>query len=174
MNTEKKPFISVVTDCHIYDDYAEGPSFVVFQFDEDDIKQIKGYREAMETMKANGLDPFKVCSFSHNAMFLDPIEAQPLNETDAKSLRFLSDDVKAEWENRFEDELEEGDEYSSIDWELDGEHRIDTDMINITDTTMSVTAYLKHIDVRVESDVIYPEAFKQIEKWVEELNDQNY
>jgi len=167
--TAKKPYISVVTDCHVYDDYAEGPSFVVIQFDEDDIKKIKAYREAMNTMREQGLDPFKISSFSHNAMFLDPINAQPLNEADQKSLRFLSDDVKAEWEDRFEDELEEGDEYSSI-WELEGEHRIETDMINITDMGISITAYLKHIDVRIESDVLYEKEFQKIEKWVEELN----
>jgi len=170
MNAEKKPFISVVTDCHIYDDYVEGPSFVVFQFDEDDIKQIKGYREAMETMKANGLDPFKVCSFSHNAMFLDPIEAQPLNETDAKSLRFLSDDDKAEWENRFLDELEEDEEHSSLGWDLEGDHRIVTDMINIAETSLSINAYIKHCDVRIESAVLYEKDFEKICKWVEELN----
>lgn len=171
MNTEtaKKPYISVVVDCHIYDDYAEGPSFVVLQIDEDDIKTIKAYREAMATMKANGLDPFKVSSFSHNAMFLDPINAQPLKEEEAKTLRFLSDQVKSEWEDRFLDELEEGEEYSEF-WALDGEHRIETDMINITDISMSVTAYLKHIDVRIESDVLYKNEFEQIEKWVEELN----
>ena len=174
MNTEKKPFISVVTDCHIYDDYTEGPSFVVLQIDEDDIKQIKAYREAMATMKANGLEPSKIASYAHNAMFLDPINAQPLNETDAKSLRFLSNDIKLAWEDRFLNELEEDEEYSSLDWELDGEHRIEGDMINISDMNIYISGYIKHCDVRIGSDSLYEKDFEQICKWVEELNAQNY
>ena len=166
MNTTQKPFISVVLDCHIYDDYAEGPSFVVLQIDEDDIKTIKAYREALATMKANGLDPFKITTLKHNILCLDPVDENPLNELDAKSLRFLSDDVKSEWEDRFND-VE--DEFSEL-WNLDGEHRIDVDLLNITEHSIYLTAYLKHTDVRIGSDALYDEEFKQICKWVEELN----
>jgi len=164
--TAKKPFISVVTDCRVYDDYADAPSFVVFQFDEDDIKDIKAYREGIKSMTDNGLAPFKITTLQHNILCLDPIDANPLNELDAKSLRFLSDDVKSEWEDRFNDDE---DEFSEL-WNLDGEHRIDLDLLNITDHSIYLTAYLKHTDVRIGSDVFYDEEFKQICKWVEELN----
>ena len=165
--TETKPFISVVTDCRVYDDYAEGPSFVVFQFDEDDIKDIKAYREGIKSMTDNGLAPFKITTLQHSILCLDPIDANPLNELDAKSLRFLSDDVKREWEDRFNDDDE--DEFSEL-WNLDGEHRIDVDLLNISQSSIYLTAYLKHTDIRIGSDAFYNEEFKQIEKWVEELN----
>jgi hypothetical protein len=132
----------------------------------------------MATMKANGLDPFKVSTFSSPAMFLDPIEADPLNEKESKSLRFFSESVKSEWEARFEpiDEayvpLEDGDDEidTSELYDLEGDNYIETDMMNITEIGVSVSGYIKHIDVRVESDVLHEADFKQIEKWLEELN----
>ena len=171
--------ITVITDCHVNDDYAEGPSFVAFTIDADFIKEVKAYREAMETMKANGLDPFKVSTFSSPAMFLDPIDADPLNEEESKSLRFFSESDKEEWESRFTpiDEayvpLEDGDDEidTSNLWDLDGEHHIETDMMNITEIGVSVSGYIKHTGIRVESNVLYDDDFKQIEKWLEELED---
>jgi hypothetical protein len=161
--------ITVITDCHVYDEYAEGPSFVAFTIDADFIKEVKAYREAMETMKANGLDPFKVSTFSSPARFLDPIEADPLNEEEAKSLRFFSESTKAEWEYRFEPLIDDDDDTSYLD-DLEGDNYIETDMMNITDMGVSVSGYIKHCDVRVESNVLYEADFEQIEKWLEELN----
>ena len=79
-DTAKKPYINLVVNCSVYDEYAEGPSFVVIKFDMDTLLEIGKYRRGLEEMQNMGLNPHKVTSFHHTAMFLDPIEANPLNE----------------------------------------------------------------------------------------------
>jgi hypothetical protein len=177
MNAEKKPYISLVLDCHVNDEYSEGPSFVVLQIDEDDLNIIKGYRDGIAAMKANGLDPFKVSTFSHNAMFLDPCDADPLNETEQKSMRFLSESDKNEWESRFTpiDEayvpLEDGNDEieTSTLYNLESDYAVDADMMNITADSMSISGYLKHTGITVTSSVLYSEDYKRIENWIKEL-----
>jgi len=178
-DTAKKPYINLVVNCSVYDEYAEGPSFVVIKFDMDTLLEIGKYRRGLEEMQNMGLNPHKVTSFHHTAMFLDPIEANPLNEEEQKSLRFLSDCDKIEWESRFEpiDEdyipLEDGEEdeeveCSELDY-LDGDHCIQSDMINITNDSMSFTGYIKYTGVLIESSVLRETEMDKITKWVEEL-----
>lgn len=176
--TETKPYINVVVDCSVYEDYAEGPSFVVIKFDMNTLLEIGQYRRGLEDMQARGLDPHKITSFNHTATFCDPIEADPLNEEEQKSLRFLSKSDKEEWESRFEpfdkdfipnDEDDEDAPCTSSLWDLESDHSIEADMINITYDSMSITGYIKHTDIRIESNVIYPTDFDEIVKWVEEL-----
>jgi len=171
------PFITVIVDCHINDEYAEGPSFVGIRFDMDKLLELGQYRRGLEDMQARGLDPFKVTTFSHNAIFLDPCDENPLNPEQQKSLRFLSESDKAEWDSRFRSmddayvSIEDGDdevEHSDLDC-LEGEHAIDTDMMNITANSMSILGYLKHIGCPVESEVLYETDLDKIERWVKEL-----
>lgn len=170
-------YITVIVDCHVNDEYAEAPSFIGIRFDMEELLALGQYRRGLEDMQARGLDPFKVSTFSHNAIFLDPIDENPLNPEQQKSLRFLSESDKAEWESRFNsfDEayvsIEDGDdevEYSDLDF-LEGDHHIETDMMNITANSMSILGYIKHTNIRVESNFLYEADLDKIEAWVKEL-----
>lgn len=168
--TETKPYINLVIDCHVYDDHAEAPSFVVIKFDMDTLLELGKFRRGLEEMQNMGLNPHKITSFHHTAMFLDPIEADALNEEEQKSLRFLSESDKEEWESRFEPIDDDEDEpYTSNLDDLCGDHCIDTDMINITNNSMSITGYIKHIGVLIESNVLYEADMDKVVQWVKEL-----
>jgi hypothetical protein len=167
----KSKFITVITEVYIYDEYAEGPSFVAFKFDKEEVMKIGEYRHGIEDMNAKGLNPYKVSTFNTPAMFLDPIDADPLNEEEANTLRFFSDSDKDEWESRFVTPMDgEDDDETSTLLDLDGEHCVDIEMLNITESAISATASLKHIGVRIESSVLRDVEFNQINKWLEELD----
>ena len=171
------PYITLIVDCHVNDEYAEGPSFVGIKFDRDILNELNKYRRGLEEMQNMGLDPFKVSTFSHHGLFLDPIDENPLNEVEQKSLRFLSESDKAEWESRFRSmddayvSIEDGDDEVECTelCELEGDHCIDTEMMNITANSMSILAYIKYIGCTIESDVLYEADLDKIFKWVKEL-----
>jgi len=166
--TEKQKSITLIVDCYCNDEYAEHPSFVAIEINKDFLNKLGVARAGFIAMKSNGFDAFKVSSFDHTGMFLDPVDEQPLKEVEQKSLRFLSKTDKEEWESRFLKEVEEGDEHSQLDC-LEGDHAIETDMINITEYGFSITGYIKYIGSLVESPTINNEDIKKIISFLDEV-----
>ena len=157
--------LTIITKTHLYDEYFdEYPNFMCITLTSGFVKRVNAYRKALETMKAEGLSPYAIKEFD-DCMFADPIEREEkLAKED--NIAFLSEDIKEEWHDNFNDESDETITLDDLDTNCD--FRVDVMTLNVSTSGFHYRGIVKHCDINFESDVIYWDDFDVLCKLITE------
>ena len=151
----------LISQVYILDEYYdEYPNFFGIVIDEEFIKKIEGYQNAIKSLRATGLNPYKMSEWDSVNYYLDPSESCSLNKEEQEQLIFVGDDTKREWELQCDEE-----EYMTLN-EMDAEvnFRTECDTLNITETGFYFRGIVKHTNIVYESEVMSLERLKELIK----------
>ena len=154
--------IFLVTKACVTGDLDDAPEFVAISFTKQLLVDIQKYQQAIAAMKKAKLDPYKVKEF-HSGMTFKSSYALPLNDEGVKHLMFLDKGTKETWEDNYEEP--EGEKtHSSWEEMTDKNNTPDCGMLGVKDDGIIFDAFIKHTNVRVESETVPNAMIKKIAK----------
>ena len=148
----KQGITHILTTANVYDEYMSGPDSVIIPIH--CLETAKKYAEEIRNMKERGLEPARISEFDWSPRWL---AAMPrVTEELAKRILVIDHNdmiyYDLEEENKVCSDIEE---ICDEQCDPDGELRMDCSMLNAWETSFSVTANVKHTEVKVDGIVYY-------------------